>query len=153
MTQNAHITKLRSPTHQRSRNPADDQFNTSAIVKTGDYIGLGDLDDEADEANYAYNSIVFTEKQCQFGTDFDVEKIYHYSDIKSRRLPIHFKTSLDNMPELPQLKHLQHPIYYNQVCRKNAINDISYSEEVVGSIKTLYSSSDQNERVEEFISN
>ena len=56
------------------------------------------------------------------------------------------------MPEFPQLKYFEEPIQYCKIImRKKILEDISFSEEVAGSIKTVYSS-ESDDRLDEFMS-
>ena len=61
------------------------------------------------------------------------------------------KSRLDTMPELPQLRHLIEPILYSKVRKIKLDNDISYSEEIAGSVKTVYSSSDNDEGIDDYM--
>ena len=68
-----------------------------------------------------------------------VNKVYHFSDIKFRNFATKCKHSLDSMPDLPQLSHLLGPTYMKNLKVKPYVLDISYSEEVAGSVVTIHS--------------
>ena len=110
------------------------------------------LEKNIDEENLACNAITFTTKDCKYGKDVTINKLYHYSDITSRVLKPRSKAKLDQMPELVQLKHLSEPISYSKVRKSKPLEDLSYSEEIAGSVKTVYSSSDTDERIDDFMS-
>ena len=88
---------------------------------------------------------------ADFGKEVTAYKVYHYSDIVNRRGTIHKKAELDSMPELPNLKNFIEPIPFSKFSKKSTFDNISYSEELAGSIKTVYSSSD-DERIDDFMS-
>lgn len=98
------------------------------------------------------NSIFFKTMLCRFGKDLVVNKHYHYSDIVNRAKNTKSKFKLDSMPELEELKHLVEPIPFSKVKKVKFADNISFSEEVAGSIRTVYSSSDNDERIDDFMS-
>ena len=95
--------------------------------------------------------ISFKSFNHRYGKDIETFKIYHYSDIASRISHTQSKSKLDKMPELPQLRHLTEPILYSKVRKIKIADNISYSEEIAGSVKTVYSSSDNDERIDAFM--
>ncbi|CAI2367322.1 unnamed protein product [Moneuplotes crassus] len=97
------------------------------------------------------NIVTFTNKFYSHGNDMDVHWVFHYSDIQCRACkPAQTKSGLDSMPELDCLKHLKCPIPYSSV-KKKSLSDVSYSEEIPGSINTVYSS-ESNNRIDDFMS-
>ena len=128
------------------------KVKTSAYITWSQRISNNnlELDMNTDEGNKWWNEIDFKTLKHKFGIDIVTTKIYHYSDIINRYSQTKSKLKLDSMPELLLLKDLTEPISYNKIWKKKVNDNISYSEEIAGSVKTVYSSSD-NDRIEDFM--
>lgn len=105
-----------------------------------------------DEENLAWNFIVFNYLPCNYGKDMDVATHYHYSDIKTRNFKSKSKTLLDAMPIVPCLRHLKSDyIPFKKVKKLKFSDSISYTEEIAGSVKTVYSS-ESDDRFDDYMS-
>ena len=129
------------------------KFIDSSAVAAKTQIGSADanIEDSIDERNSAWIELNFKSLRLQYGKDVEASKVYHYSDIVNRVTRTQSKSQLDSMPELPQLVHLTEPILYSKVAKAKANDNISYSEEIAGSVKTVYSSSDSDDRYNDFM--
>ncbi|CAI2368970.1 unnamed protein product [Moneuplotes crassus] len=131
-------------------NPQDSKEKIDSLQPIQESYIESLIDKMIDEEDFGCNNVTFTNKIYNYGKDMDVIWTYHYSDIESRaNKPPKTKAQLDNMPDLECLKHLNCPILYKLV-KKKSLSDVSYSEEICGSVRTVYSS-ESDDRIDDFM--